>query len=65
MYNVKCKVISLKFSIEIKILRNNFNLLCLFLYCYDAMLFAPTQRGCLMPTLDFKIQFCLWLSMDK
>ena len=28
--NVKCKVISIKFFIKIKILRNNFDLLCLY-----------------------------------
>ena len=44
LMNVKCKVISIKFFIEIKILRSNFNLLCLFLYCYDTMPFASMQH---------------------
>ena len=44
LMNVEYKVISIKLFINIKILRNNFDLLFCFLYCYDTMPFASTQH---------------------
>ena len=55
--NVKCKVISIKFFIKIKIFRNNFDLSCLFLYCYDTMPFASTQHVDALCTVHLKFSF--------
>ena len=55
--NMKCKAISITPFKKIKILRNNFDLLRLFLYCFNTMPLASTQHVDALSTVCLKFSF--------